>query len=185
MADWGAAGSTKSTLPRPTHALIDPAFLPDFRALTRDGDERPVAFLSGLSSLGKARQPSFHMNTLALLAPAGWVPATQLPVAAVVVRSDARRVLTAVRAADAPAAPEFNDFERECFGDEDGCDAWFYGECPDGEECELPTDEEAAALQARVKSNFEAGRRVTAEREAKAKEADAARERVRKLARKA
>ena len=26
------------------------------------------------------------------------------------------------------SAPEFDDFERECFGDDDGCDAWFYGE---------------------------------------------------------
>lgn len=28
----------------------------------------------------------------------------------------------------------FDDFERECFGDEDGCDAWFYGEDPEKQE---------------------------------------------------
>ena len=48
------------------------------------------------------------------------------------------------------AEDEFDDFERECFGDEEGCDAWFYGEDPDAEDepgREL-TPERAAALKA-------------------------------------
>jgi len=34
------------------------------------------------------------------------------------------------------AAPEleFDDFERECFGDQDGCDMWFYGGAPQWDE---------------------------------------------------
>ena len=29
------------------------------------------------------------------------------------------------------AEPAFQDYERECFGDEDGCDLYYYGETPE------------------------------------------------------
>lgn len=36
--------------------------------------------------------------------------------------------------------PEFNDFERECFGDGEECEVWYFGETPKDVEKRLTQD---------------------------------------------
>ena len=79
-----------------------------------------------------------------------------------------------------PDGKSFDDFERECFGDEDGCDAWYYGEDPDAE-IEERTAEEDAALALRVRKSLEEGKQVTALRQERAAETENVQERVRRL----
>ena len=57
------------------------------------------------------------------------------------------------------ADDEFDDFERECFGDQDGCDVWFYGGPP-----KLPDVVDSPEDVARKAALREEGRRVAAER---------------------
>ena len=56
--------------------------------------------------------------------------------------------------------------QRECFGNEDGCDLWYYGEDPNEEKLE-ETTEEIAASEDRYAKNLEAGRKAVEERAAR------------------
>ena len=87
---------------------------------------------------------------------------------------------------DPDAEGEFECFERECFGDEDGCDLWYYGESPCDVEARRNrclSSEEQAALDERVRKNYEAGVATTQSRATKAAEVEAAKARVRDLIR--
>lgn len=89
------------------------------------------------------------------------------------------RLLRACAPATDDAEEEFNDYERECFGDEDGCDAWFYGEDPDAEDDDTElTPDQAAARIARLQKTIEEGKRAQAGR-VTAEQMAAARERLR------
>ena len=61
-----------------------------------------------------------------------------------------------------PPNADFDCCERECFGDEDGCDAWYYGEDPNEEKVIV-----GAADPGHVNDLREAGKAVTADRAAK------------------
>mmetsp|Transcript_30575 Transcript_30575/g.71103 ORF Transcript_30575/g.71103 Transcript_30575/m.71103 type:complete len:127 (-) Transcript_30575:258-638(-) len=91
---------------------------------------------------------------IAILQLAAWVCAPVPLQHAVAWHPAARARLRLVTAAPSPEPEKedggvFEDFERECFGDEDGCDAWFYGENPEEEaRSESIAPERVAALQA-------------------------------------
>uniref|UniRef100_A0A7S0L962 Uncharacterized protein n=1 Tax=Coccolithus braarudii TaxID=221442 RepID=A0A7S0L962_9EUKA len=71
------------------------------------------------------------------------------PASSVTERLHLRR--SAISLIDAVAAPEFDSYERECFGNaEEGCDAWYYGEDPNSTRSTtiLPSDEQLASLKA-------------------------------------
>ena len=131
-----------------------------------------VAFIG----VGRPEQMTTFLIIGALLTVvSGWLPTPP----GVALRRPVIRRATLPRLAEEPEDHEFEDFERECFGDEDGCDAWYYGEDPDEEEKVLSADE-ADALRDRVRSNFEAGKKVTDAR-ISAAEVEAAQERMRSM----
>ncbi len=80
-----------------------------------------------------------------------------------------------------PATNDFQDFERECFGDDECAldDSWYYG-CDPNEECVVLSPEEQAALEERASVLLEEGRKAISQR-VDCCEMDAARERARAL----
>ena len=84
------------------------------------------------------------------------------------------------------AEDEFECFERECFGDEDGCDLWYYGETPcdvDARSNRCLSPEEQAVLDERVSKSYEEGLAMTQARLTKGTAVEAAKARVRDLVR--
>ena len=77
---------------------------------------------------------------------------------------------------------DFNDFERECFGNEVSCDAWYYGESPlERKQERIESAEEKSARLARIDELMAMGRRVATERASKAAAEAEARERIKSL----
>ena len=70
-------------------------------------------------------------------------------------------------------AGDFNCFERECFGDEDGCDAWYYGEDPEDAKQVI-----GHANMSHVRALQEEGTAVAADRAAKAAMTEDVQERI-------
>ncbi len=70
---------------------------------------------------------------------------------------------------------EFDDFERECFGDEDGCDLAYYGETEEDIERRLE-EKERPADSVPMEDILEAGRASVARRQQIAAEMEAMRE---------
>ena len=89
-------------------------------------------------------------------------------------------VVVASAAADGPGARPFDDFERECFGDEDGCDAWFYGEDPT-EEKRLSVHD-SPERDERLLESREAGQRIVDLRRQREAAMEAVKRRIRDAA---
>ena len=152
------------------------------RGRLRGGERTRCAFISHRTASRRAQVSLLD----GLMMPAPALLALPLVVAALLspspLHAGPARVVRRATIAHAAGAADgnedtFQDFERECFGDEDGCDAWFYGEDPNEEDV-ARTEEEEAALHERVRNNFEAGRKVMAERAERAASMEAARDRV-------
>ena len=91
------------------------------------------------------------------------------------------RAVVAASAADGPNPRPFDDFERECFGDDDGCDAWFYGEDPT-EEKRLSVHD-SPERDERLLESREAGQRIVDLRRQREADMEAVNRRIRDAAR--
>ena len=56
------------------------------------------------------------------------------------------RLRMVVMVMEPPQEGVFQDYERECFGDEDGCDLYYYGETPEDVKNRLLEKERPAGL---------------------------------------
>ena len=74
-------------------------------------------------------------------------------------------------------ASDFDDFERECFGDEDGCDVDQWGGPPEWREF-------TEASKSRMETSLDEGRAAIEERRRKQSQEASVRERIRAMARK-
>jgi len=73
--------------------------------------------------------------------------------------------------AGSAADGSFQDFERECFGDEDGCDFWFYGGPSPWAGAEMPTDQAHVDRVAQIRAEGLAAVKTRQMREQQQKDA--------------